>query len=83
MANQNEKGDYKQEQIKQLFTKELTSSDEDLRKLLTMLNLILRPEQLIVFNLLLNSPSKITFIELGTNFGKSKAIIGPLADKVR
>jgi hypothetical protein len=31
----------------------------------------------------MNSTSKITFIELGTGFGKSKAIIGPLADAVR
>lgn len=33
--------------------------------------------------MLLNSPSKITFIELGTSFGKSRAIIGPLADRMR
>ena len=66
-----------------MFTKELTSSDEHLLKLLTMLKLTLRPEQLVVFNILLNSQSKLTFIELGTCFGKSKAIIGPLADRIR
>jgi hypothetical protein len=33
--------------------------------------------------MLLNSPTKMTFIELGTGFGKSKAIIGPFSDRIR
>ena len=54
-----------------------------MKEILEKLELKLRPEQLIVLNLLLNSNRRITFIELGTGFGKSKAIIGPLADAAR
>lgn len=56
--------------------------DEGSQELLSKLKLFLRPEQAIVYNMLLNSSSKITLIELGTNFGKSR-IIGPLADRLR
>ena len=38
---------------------------------------------MVVLNLLLKSKSKVTFIQLGTGFGKSKAIIAPLADAAR
>ena len=36
-----------------------------------------------MLNSLLKSKSKVTFVELGTGFGKSKAIIAPLADAAR
>ena len=36
-----------------------------------------------MLNLLLKSKNKVAFIELGTGFGKSKAIIAPLADAAR
>jgi hypothetical protein len=69
-------------QSEELLSKNLTTLDEGSQELLMKMKLLLRPEQVIVYNMLLSSPSKITLIELGTNFGKSR-VIGPLADRVR
>ena len=54
-----------------------------MKVILEKLRLKLRAEQVVVLNLLLRSNRKFTFIQLGTGFGKSKGIIGPLSDAVR
>ena len=54
-----------------------------MKVILGKLKLKLRAEQVVVMNLLLRSNKKFTFMQLGTGFGKSKGVIGPLSDAVR
>ena len=54
-----------------------------MKVILRKLQLRLRAEQVVAINLLLRSNKKFTFIQLGTGFGKSRGIIGPLADATR
>ena len=66
-----------------LFESNLRELQNTMKVILKKLKLKLRAEQVVVLNLLLRSTRKFTCIQLGTGFGKSKAIIGPLSDAVR
>jgi superfamily II DNA or RNA helicase len=69
--------------LQAIFERDLKALPATMKLILEKLKLKLRVEQVIVLNMLLRSNKKFTIIQLGTGFGKSRSIVGPLSDAVR